>query len=59
MEKFDDLPVARRANVDAVDLPLTRTSGDPPVWNESEIDDVIAFLETLTDHDCAPREIFR
>ena len=51
--KFDDLPPALRANVDVIDEPLTRKEGAAPAWNDSEIDDVIAFLETLTDHDAA------
>jgi cytochrome c peroxidase len=50
-DKFDDLPPAFRANVDIVDEPLTRAEGGTPAWNDSEIDDVIAFLETLTDRD--------
>jgi cytochrome c peroxidase len=49
--KFDDLPSALRGNVDVVDLPLTKEEGEASVWNDVEIDDVIAFLETLTDAD--------
>jgi cytochrome c peroxidase len=49
--KFDDLPTALRSNVDIVDLPLTKKQGEAAVWNDAEIDDVIAFLETLTDAD--------
>ncbi len=51
VDKFDDLPAALRTNVDVIDEPLTRHKGEAPVWSESEIDDVIAFLETLTDRD--------
>jgi cytochrome c peroxidase len=51
VDKFDDLPVALRGNVDVVDLPLNRSHGAAPVWNDAEIDDVVAFLETLTDRD--------
>jgi cytochrome c peroxidase len=47
--KFDDLPPAHRANVDTVDLPLTRHAGERPVWSDVDIRDVIAFLETLND----------
>jgi cytochrome c peroxidase len=50
-DKFDDLPPAFRPNVDIVDEPLTRAEGGTPAWNDSEIDDVIAFLGTLTDED--------
>jgi cytochrome c peroxidase len=47
--KFDDLPRELRVNVDTLSLPLTRRAGAQPVWNDAEIDDVIAFLQTLTD----------
>ena len=49
--KFDDLPPALRANVDVIDEPLTRKEGEAPVWTDAEIDNVIAFLETLNDRD--------
>ncbi|HEY6414284.1 MAG TPA: cytochrome c peroxidase [Edaphobacter sp.] len=51
VEKFDDLPAALRGNVDVVDEPLTRHPGQAPAWNQREIDDVVAFLNTLTDAD--------
>ncbi len=53
--KFDDLPAAERDNVDVVDLPLTGKRGEKPIWNAQEIDDVIAFLKTLTDADVKNR----
>ena len=49
--KFDDLPLSLRGNVDVIDEPLTRKPGDEPVWSDAEIDDVIAFLRTLSDRD--------
>jgi cytochrome c peroxidase len=49
VNKFDDLPRALRGNVDTLSLPLTRHAGEQPVWNDADIDDVIAFLKTLTD----------
>jgi cytochrome c peroxidase len=52
--KFDDLPAARRGNVDVADLPLTLAQGAQPIWNDAEIDDVIAFLKTLSDGDTQP-----
>jgi cytochrome c peroxidase len=52
--KFDDLPAGLRANVDVIDEPLTRASGAPPVWSDAEIDDVLSFLQTLTDRDAIP-----
>jgi cytochrome c peroxidase len=51
VEKFDDLPVSLRGNVDVVDAPLTRHPGEAPAWSEGEIDDVVAFLTTLNDAD--------
>jgi cytochrome c peroxidase len=51
VEKFNDLPPQYRSNVDTVDAPLNRKLGEKPVWNSQQIDDVIAFLRTLTDQD--------
>jgi cytochrome c peroxidase len=51
MEKFDDLPETLRVNVDVKEEPFTREAGATPAWSASEIDDVIAFLNTLTDRD--------
>lgn len=49
VDKFDDLPVAMRINVDTVDAPLTSKRGEKPVWSEQDIADVAAFLTTLND----------
>jgi cytochrome c peroxidase len=51
VEKFDDLPRGLRRNIDVIDEPLTRKEGEAPAWSETEIEDVIAFLKTLTDRD--------
>ncbi len=51
VEKFDDIPAVLRGNVDVVDEPLTRHPGQTPAWNARDIDDVVAFLNTLTDAD--------
>ncbi|HEY2679038.1 MAG TPA: hypothetical protein VGI65_18870, partial [Steroidobacteraceae bacterium] len=51
VDKFDDLPEKLRVNVDVTEEPFTREAGGIPAWSESEIDDVIAFLNTLTDRD--------
>ena len=51
--KFDDLPVALRRNVDIVDSPLNLKRGEKPVWNDQDIEDVIAFLRTLQDADAS------
>ena len=47
--KFNDVPPAFRANVNRSEKPYDRTLGQAPALNEQEIDDVIAFLNTLTD----------
>jgi cytochrome c peroxidase len=46
--KFDDLPEAYRGNIN-MEPPFGGHPGDPPALSASEIDDVIAFLNTLTD----------
>jgi cytochrome c peroxidase len=51
VDKFDDLPAALRGNVDITDKPLTLGEGAAPAWTDAEVDDVIAFLQTLTDRD--------
>lgn len=49
IDKFDDLPVALRSNVNTEEPPYDRRPGDEPALTGAEIDDVIAFLQTLTD----------
>lgn len=51
MDKFNDLPSRFQRNIDVIDEPLTRKKGDAPAWSDAEIEDVIAFLKTLTDSD--------
>jgi hypothetical protein len=46
--KFDDLPAAYRVNVD-VEPPFGGHPGDRPALSDDEIDDVAAFMRTLTD----------
>ncbi|WP_443111567.1 cytochrome-c peroxidase [Burkholderia sp. FERM BP-3421] len=48
VQKYDDLPKQYWGNLNT-DPPFDRKRGDPPVLNEAEIKDVIAFLQTLTD----------
>jgi cytochrome c peroxidase len=48
VHKFDDLPLSYHDNVD-VDPPFAPLPGGEPRLTSSEIDDVIAFLTTLTD----------
>jgi cytochrome c peroxidase len=47
---FDDLPAPYWANVER-GAPFGRHPGDPPALTSVEIDDLLAFLETLTDAD--------
>ena len=49
VEMYDDLPPAQRANVDVNDAPFDRHRGDEPALSDQEIEDVVAFLKTLTD----------
>jgi cytochrome c peroxidase len=46
--KFDDLPAAYVANVD-IQAPFDRQPGDSPRLSEQDIQDIVAFLQTLTD----------
>ena len=49
IDKFNDLPPALRGNVNTSEGPYNRKPGDAPALSESEIDDVAAFLRTLSD----------
>ena len=46
--KFDDLPAQYRGNING-DPPFGGQPGDKPKLSPAEIDDVVAFLKTLTD----------
>lgn len=48
IEKFDDLPEAYKGNVN-MEPPFGERPGNQPALSSREIDDVIAFLNTLTD----------
>ena len=48
IRKFDDLPAAYWDNLND-EPPLDRSAGDPPPLSEQDIDDIVAFLQTLTD----------
>lgn len=48
-QKFDDLPLQYHPNVNITEAPYNRVLGDAPALSEREIDDVLAFLGTLTD----------
>jgi cytochrome c peroxidase len=46
--KFDDLPAAYRGNVDRLP-PLDREAGGNPALSEADVQDIVAFLNALTD----------
>jgi cytochrome c peroxidase len=51
VRKFDDLPPAYRPNIDD-QAPLDgRARGSRPAMSDQDIDDLLAFLQTLTDDD--------
>lgn len=52
VHRFNDLPAGFPDNVDH-DPPLDRKPGAEPALSDAEIDDLIAFLKTLTDADVA------
>lgn len=52
IRRYDDLPAKYRGNVNR-DPPFDRKPNEAPALSKSEIDDVIAFLKTLTDADVA------
>ena len=47
--KFDDLPARYHGNVNVEEVPYGGKRGGTPVLNDQEIDDLVAFLKTLTD----------
>jgi len=49
IDKFDDLPPPYRRNVNQDEVPYNRSPGDAPALTDAEIDDLIAFLGTLSD----------
>ena len=49
VDKFNDLPVSLRGNVNTTEVPYDRKRGDAPRLNESEVQDLVAFLRTLND----------
>jgi cytochrome c peroxidase len=49
VKKFDDLPPQYHASVNTTEAPYNRHPGDAPALSDAEVDDVIAFLKTLSD----------
>ncbi len=50
VRKFDDLPPELAGNVNTSEVPYDRNPGEQPRLTEAELDDLEAFLGTLTDH---------
>jgi cytochrome c peroxidase len=46
---YDDLPEAQRRNVNVAEAPYNKKLGEQPYLDESEIQDLAAFLRTLSD----------
>ncbi|NKF23083.1 cytochrome-c peroxidase [Solimonas marina] len=53
VERYDDLPVALRDNVDIVNVPFAGQRRHGATLNDAEVDDIVAFLKTLSDADVA------
>jgi cytochrome c peroxidase len=49
VNKFDDLPAVYKGNVNTSEAPYERPAGGAPALTDAEIDDIIAFLQTLSD----------
>jgi cytochrome c peroxidase len=49
VDKFDDLPGAYKASVNADEVPYDRKPGQKPRLSDKDIDALVAFLGTLTD----------
>lgn len=49
IDTFDDLPEAYKGNVTRGEAPYDRRVGQAPALSRPEVDDVVAFLKTLTD----------
>nr|WP_245331365.1 cytochrome-c peroxidase [Mesorhizobium sophorae] len=56
IRKNDDLPKAYWANLNH-DPPFGKKPGDKPALTDPEIDDIVAFLQTLTDADQQARAV--
>jgi cytochrome c peroxidase len=49
VDKFNDLPPQYLGNVDVIDPPFDRSLGQAPALADADIEDLIAFLQTLND----------
>lgn len=48
VQKFNDLPATYHVNVTQI-APFGRAAGQPPALSPQDVDDIVAFLHTLTD----------
>ncbi len=48
-KRFDDVPARYHGNVNVNAVPMNRRPGAVPALTDDEIDDIVAFLRTLTD----------
>ncbi|SAK60149.1 di-heme cytochrome c peroxidase [Caballeronia temeraria] len=46
---YDDLPAQYQANIDVADAPFNRKQGEQPAMTDGDINDIIAFMNALTD----------
>jgi len=49
VQKFNDLPPQYHPNVNRTEAPYNRNPGDVPALTDAEIDDLVVFLNTLSD----------
>ena len=49
IDKFNDLPTQYQNNINFSDAPFTKKVGSSSALSDSEVQDIIAFLGTLTD----------
>jgi cytochrome c peroxidase len=47
--EFEDTPAQYRDVIDRTRVPYNRKRGDPPAFDDGDIDAIVAFLRTLTD----------
>ncbi|MBS0342679.1 MAG: c-type cytochrome [Proteobacteria bacterium] len=48
-DAYNDLPPQSRGNVNVTEVPYNKKAGEQPYLDESEIQDLVAFLKTLSD----------
>lgn len=48
-KQFDDVAAAHKGNINIATMPYNRRKGMKPALDDDDIDDIVAFLRTLTD----------